>query len=311
MNVLVTGGAGFIGSNLVDLLVDQGHEVVVVDNLTTGRKKNLRPEVPFYEFSIGDPRLGQVATDHSIEVVCHHAAQIDVRKSVDDPVYDASVNILDGLRMLDACRQAGVKKVIYASTGGAIYGEPGAERLPADETTPVRPLSGYGVSKHTFEHYLELYHQLYQLDFTALRYANVYGPRQDPLGEAGVIAIFTDKLLSGQTPTVYGDGHQTRDYVYVEDVCRANLLALEKGSGQIVNIGTGVETSVLELLDQLVEVVGQKPQPKFESARAGEVLRIALDPSKAQNVLSWSPRSNLAQGLEKTVAYQKSLAVNQ
>ncbi|MCA9792992.1 MAG: NAD-dependent epimerase/dehydratase family protein [Candidatus Eremiobacteraeota bacterium] len=308
MNVCVTGGAGFIGSNLVDLLVAQGHQVVVVDDLRTGRRGNLPPGVPFYECSVGAPRVREVLEEHRIEVVCHHAAQIDVRKSIEDPVYDAGVNIVDGLRLLDACRSAKVRKLVYASTGGAIYGDPGVEALPANESTPVRPLSGYGISKHTLEHYLELYRSLYGLGYTVLRYANIYGPRQDPLGEAGVIAIFTDCLLSGKTPRIFGDGKQTRDYVYVGDVCRANLLALTAGDGEMVNIGTAVETSVIDLLDELNRATGQSVEAKFEPARAGEVYRIALDPARAEQVLGWRPEVNLAEGLRKTIEFQRRLA---
>lgn len=307
MNICVTGGAGFIGSNLVDLLVEHGHQVVVIDDLRTGRRGNLRPEVPFYECSVGAPRVRDVLVEHAIEVVCHHAAQIDVRKSIEDPVYDAGVNIVEGLRLLDACRSAGVKKVVYASTGGAIYGDPGIEALPADESTPVRPLSGYGISKYTLEHYLELYRSLYGLAYTVLRYANIYGPRQDPLGEAGVIAIFTDCVLSGKTPRIFGDGQQTRDYVYVGDVCRANLMALTAGDGEILNIGTAVETTVIGLLDELNRATDQSVEARFEPARPGEVYRIALSPARATQVLGWRPEVDLAEGLRKTIAFQRQL----
>lgn len=303
MNILVTGGAGFIGSNLVDLLRSEGHQVLVLDDLSSGRRENLSPDVPFYEMPAGDPRVLEVLERHAVEVVCHHAAQIDVRKSVTDPVHDASINIIQGLGLLENCRRAGVRKIVYASTGGAIYGEPGPERLPATEEAPIKPISAYGVSKHTFEHYLELYRFLHGLDFTALRYANVYGPRQDPLGEAGVVAIFLSRLLAGQAPTIFGDGRQTRDYVFVEDVCRANLLALETGGGEILNIGTGLETSVLDLLSVLTEVLGVTCEPELTVARPGEVFRIALDASRAHRVLGWQPRTSLHEGLARTAAF--------
>lgn len=308
MKTLVTGGAGFIGSNLVDSLVEAGHSVVVVDNLTTGHRHNLRPEATLHALSVDDPALLNLL--QGIEVVFHLAAQIDVRKSVEDPVHDAGINIIAGLKMLDMCRRAGVKKVVYSSTGGALYGEPGAEHLPAGEDTPIRPLSGYGVSKHTFEHYLELYHQLYGLEFTALRYGNVYGPRQDPMGEAGVVAIFCNRILDGKQPIIFGDGKQTRDYVFVKDVCRANLLAMQSGNGQILNIGTGLETSVLDLVEALQAALGQKVEPIFEPARPGEVLRIALDSSRAAQLLGWRAEVTLADGIARTIAFQKSAVPN-
>lgn len=306
MKLLVTGGAGFIGSNLVDALLEAGHQVEVVDNFSTGHRRNMRGDVTYHEMSVGDPQMAGVL--EGVEVVFHLAAQIDVRKSVDDPVHDATINILQGIGLLDACRQAKVRKIVYASTGGAIYGEPGADHLPAKEDTPIRPMSGYGVSKHTFEHYLELYQQLYGIDFTALRYANVYGPRQDPLGEAGVIAIFTERLLSGRQPIIFGDGTQTRDYVYVGDVCSANLAALNAGSGQIYNVGTGRETSVLEVLAALKSATGSDLEARFDPARPGEVQRIALDAGKAARELGWKAQVELEEGMRRTISFQKQMA---
>lgn len=306
MRALVTGGAGFIGSNLVDSLLEAGHSVVVLDNLTTGKRENLNPQAKFVEMSIDDPGVEAVLRENSIEIVFHHAAQIDVRKSIENPRYDATVNILGGITLLESCLAAGVTKMVYASTGGAIYGEPGADHLPAVENTPVKALSGYGVSKYTFEHYMRLFRELHGLQTCTLRYANIYGPRQDPKGEAGVVAIFTDKLLAKEAPTIFGDGEQTRDYVYVGDVCRANLMAAEKLDGGTYNIGTGVETSVLELLKALQDVTDSSDvTAKFEPARPGEVLRIALSAAHAKEHLGWEPQHSLLEGLKATVESHK------
>lgn len=306
MRILVTGGAGFIGSHVADAFLAAGHSVLVVDDLSTGRRENLPSAATFVEASIGDQgRLRQLFEEQQFDVVCHHAAQIDVRKSIEDPAYDASINIVAALRLLELCREFKVGKVTFSSTGGAIYGEPGSDRLPADESTPTAPISAYGVSKRCFEMYLKFYADLWGLDFTALRYANVYGPRQDPLGEAGVVAIFTDRLLSGKAPIIFGDGAQTRDYVYVGDVARANLLALKKGSREIVNIGTGVETDVNELLATLQRSLHTSVEPAFENSRPGEVFRIALDPRRASRVLGWLPQVSLQEGLDRTAEFYK------
>lgn len=301
MKALVTGGAGFIGSNLVDALQVEGYEVVVIDNLSTGRRSNLASTVELWEMGVGDQRLGELMASAGIDIVFHHAAQIDVRRSVSEPEYDASVNILDGIRFLESCVKSGVKKFVYASTGGAIYGEPGPEQLPCTEEAKVAPLSGYGVSKYCFEHYLRLFKDLHGLQTCVLRYANVYGPRQDPMGEAGVVAIFTDRLLKGEAPTIFGDGEQTRDYVYVGDVCRANLCAAKALNGETYNVGTGRETSVLELFEAIKDVTS-RPELKanFEPARLGEVFRIALSPAKAAEGLNWKPEVDLREGLRLT-----------
>ncbi|MGB2885793.1 MAG: NAD-dependent epimerase/dehydratase family protein, partial [Dehalococcoidia bacterium] len=231
MKILFTGGAGFIGSNVVDALIDLGHEVVVVDNLSTGFRQNINPNAKFYQLSIRDKELSEVFEREKPELVNHHAAQIDVRKSADDPISDAEDNILGSLNLITNCVQFGVKRVIYASTGGAIYGE--AQYLPADENHPVNPISQYGISKHTVEHYLYLYSTLYELDYVILRYANVYGPRQNPFGEAGVVAIFATQMLTGKQPTIFGPGDKTRDYIHVSDVTEANILALDRGKNTI------------------------------------------------------------------------------
>ncbi|UCC61207.1 MAG: NAD-dependent epimerase/dehydratase family protein [Dehalococcoidia bacterium] len=306
MKILVTGGAGFIGSNVVDAYIDLGHDVIVVDNLSTGFKRNLNPKAKFHELSIRGKDLSTVFQNERPDVVNHHAAQIDVSKSGDDPIADAEDNILGSLNLITNCVQSGVKRIIYASTGGAIYGE--AEYLPADENHPINPVAQYGVSKHTVEHYLYLYHTLHGIDHVILRYANVYGPRQNPYGEAGVVAIFATQMLTGQQPTIFGSGDKTRDYVHVSDATEANILALERGTNTILNIGTGVETSDQRIFDTLAEVLGYNGSPNYAPVRKGEVYRIALECSKARQELGWSPRLSLKEGIAQTAEYYRDLA---
>ncbi|MCD6310706.1 MAG: NAD-dependent epimerase/dehydratase family protein [Candidatus Eremiobacteraeota bacterium] len=303
MRILVTGGAGFIGSHVVDSYVARGHRVAVIDDLSTGKKENLNPDSEFYHIGIGSPEVEKVFNDFKPDIVNHHAAQIDVRKSVSDPVHDAKINILDAIKLLEHCNNHKVKKFIYASTGGAIYGEP--EHIPCDESHPVRPLAGYGTSKYCFEQYLELYSRLYGLDYTILRYANVYGPRQDPFGEAGVVAIFCGRLLSEKSPVIFGDGEQTRDYVYVGDIAKANLLVLDRGSGMCFNLGTGIQTSVNQIFRQIVKILGSDIKPVYEAPRPGEVMHIALDAGKAKNVIGWEPDVSIEEGLNKTLEFFK------
>lgn len=303
MKILVTGGAGFIGSNIVDSLVEQGHDVVVVDNLSTGFARNLHPKARFYPVSILDTGLAEVFQKEKPEIVNHHAAQTVIVKSVEDPAFDASENILGSLKLLQLCLRFGVKKLIYASSGGAVYGEP--KYLPADEKHPVSPISQYGISKHTVEHYINLYSE--NLDFTVLRYANVYGPRQNPAGEAGVVAIFAGKMLRGEQPTIFGKGDKTRDYIFVGDVVKANLLALDKGSRGIYNIGTGVETSDQEMFDALAEALKYKGSPIYAPYRKGEVQRIYLDCARAQREMGWQAKVSLREGLAQAVGYYRKL----
>lgn len=307
MKILFTGGAGFIGSNVVDALIDLGHEVVVVDNLSTGFRQNINPSAKFYQLSIRDKELSEVFESEKPELVNHHAAQIDVRKSADDPISDAEDNILGSLNLITNCVQFGVKRVIYASTGGAIYGE--AQYLPADENHPVNPISQYGISKHTVEHYLYLYSTLYELDYVILRYANVYGPRQNPFGEAGVVAIFATQMLTGKQPTIFGPGDKTRDYIHVSDVTEANILALDRGKNTILNIGTEVETSDQEIFDTLADVLGYEAPPTYAPVRKGEVYRICLKCSKARQEIGWSPRLSLKEGIAGTADYYRTLAL--
>ncbi|OGB90538.1 hypothetical protein A2625_03215 [candidate division WOR-1 bacterium RIFCSPHIGHO2_01_FULL_53_15] len=300
MKILVTGGAGFIASNIVDAYVAAGHEVAVVDNLTTGKKENLNPKAEFFPLDIRDPRLADAINDFAPDIINHLAAQIDVRKSVSEPIFNAEVNELGTLNLLNATVQSKVGKIIFASTGGALYGEV-AGKSGAAEDHPMEPISPYAITKRSVELYLYAYWKLYGLKFTVLRYGNVFGPRQDPLGEAGVIAIFCGKMQNGEAPTIYGDGKQLRDYIYVGDVAAINLLALEKGENEFFNVGTGVGTSVNELFAVLKELMGFKKDAVYAPPRAGELFRSVLDCGKAAKVLGWRAKTNIRQGLIKTL----------
>ena len=307
MRTLVTGGAGFIGSALVDRLVAGGHEVVVVDDLSSGRLENLADalasgRVHLAETDITGPDLEKVVAEARPEVVYHLAAQIDVRRSVADPLLDARVNVLGTVALARAALDADCRRLVFASSGGTVYGEPDPAALPVDEQHPALVTSPYGVSKRAAEDYLASFAPLYGLEPVSLRLGNVYGPRQDPHGEAGVVAIFCNRLLSGEPVTIFGDGRQTRDYVYVEDVVDAFLAAGERAeaAGARVNIGTGVETSVLDLYAALREVTGFGPDPELAPPRAGELRRIALDCAAAGRLLGWRPKVTLAEGLERT-----------
>jgi UDP-glucose 4-epimerase len=301
--VLVTGGAGFIGSHLVDRLVELGHKVVVVDNLSTGRLRNLSTAVTFSHTDISTPAVNDLFVKEKPEIIFHHAAQASVVESLRDPVRDAEVNVLGSLRMVDNAMRHGVKKFIFASTGGAIYGDP--QYVPCDEAHPVMPLSPYGLAKHVVERYLDLLHQAKDLNYTALRYANVYGPRQDPHGEAGVIAIFSRLMLEGERPKIFGDGDQERDFVYVSDVVEANLLAVDAPPGSVYNIGTSVGTSVNGLFAILKKALGFRWKPDYQPERGGEVFKISLDYTSAHEKLGWSPRVSLEEGLGKTLEYYR------
>jgi len=304
MKILVTGGAGFIGSNVVDAYIEAGYEVAIVDNLSTGKKENLNPKAQFFPLDITDSRLEQVIADFAPKIINHHAAQIDVRKSVEDPVYNAKVNELGTLNLLQAAVRCKVSKIIFSSTGGAIYGEV-SKKSGADENHPQEPISPYAITKRSVEMYLYAYQKLYGLTHTILRYGNVYGPRQDPLGEAGVIAIFCGKMLKGEPPTIYGDGKQLRDYVYVGDVAKANLLALEKGNDQIYNIGTGRGTSVNELFAHLKEIMGFAGEAVYAPPRAGELFRSVLNCRKIRKELGWKAGTGIKKGLRLTLKWYK------
>lgn len=304
MKILVTGGAGFIGSHVVDQYIGLGHEVVVVDNLRTGFRKNVNPKARFAQVDVRSLDLDAVFEEEKPDVVGHFAAQMDVRQSLEDPIFDAQNNVLGTINLLECCVRHQVKKIIYASTGGAIYGEP--EPLPATEEYPTNPLSHYGLSKFVAEEYIRLYKRLYQLDYTVLRFPNVYGPRQNPHGEAGVCAILVALMLDGKTPTLFGHGEPLRDYVYVGDIAKANVLALEKGSGEILNLGSGRGTSVRELYDILSSYLKYEAEPILKPLRAGEVERIFITGSKAQALLGWSPQVGIEEGLRLTADYIKS-----
>jgi UDP-glucose 4-epimerase len=303
---LVTGGAGFIGSNLVDALVARGDQVTVLDNLSTGKRDNLRDALSAgAELEVGDvadaDRVSRLFADRRPELVFHLAAQIDVRRSVEDPAADAVANVLGTIGVLDGALQNGARRVVYTSTGGGLYGD--ADLLPTPEDYPIHPLAPYGQGKYAAEGYCELYARLHGLSTVSLRYGNVYGPRQDVHGEAGVVAIFCGHLIEGRTPTVYGDGRQTRDWVDVSDVVRANLLASESELTGPINIGHGQETSVLDLLSALREVgAGGGLEPQFQPERPGEVRRSCLDVTRARTELGWSPRVELRDGLRTILA---------
>jgi UDP-glucose 4-epimerase len=299
MKAVVTGGAGFIGSHLVDLLVEEGHDVAIVDNLATGRSSNLNPRARMYEEDIDSQRFAEVLRVERPEVVFHQAAQISVKASTDDPVHDARVNVLGLLNALQACAAVGVRKFVFASSG-ATYGE--SVYLPLDEGHPQQPASPYAITKLAGEQYLRYFATSRGLAFTALRYGNVYGPRQSPQGEAGVIAIFTHQLLTGQTPMIHWDGEQVRDYIFVTDVARANLLAAATGDGRTYCIGTGVGTSVNQVFGLICEAVGVMPDPRRGPRRAGDVRAAYFDIRRARGELHWAPEVPLDIGLRHTIA---------
>lgn len=305
MKALITGGAGFIGSHIADLFIENGWEVLIVDDLSSGRIENVNPAAEFFELDIGAPEVTVLLARHKPDVVVHAAAQISVARSVREPAFDARQNITGPLDMLMACVDAGVRKVIFSSSGGTVYGEvPGA---PAAEDAPFNPLSPYGISKMAFEYYLDFFHSQYGLYYTILRYGNVYGPRQDPHGEAGVVAIFAKGMISGKTPTINGDGLFYRDYVYVKDVARANLLAVDRGHNRAYNIGTGVATDVNQIHRLVADSVGFGGPPNHGPARAGDLKRSVLDIARAAAELGWQPEFTLEQGMKLTVDYFRTL----
>jgi UDP-glucose 4-epimerase len=302
MRVLVTGGAGFIGSHVVDRCISAGHDIVVVDNLSTGNRQSVPPAARLAVMDIRSPGLADVFRAEQPDAVIHLAAQAEVRRSVENPLLDADVNIMGSVNLLECSRRFGVRQMIYSSSGGAVYGDTAVLPTPEDQST--RPASPYGVSKLAVEHYLGCWAGLYGIRGVALRYANVYGPRQSPLGEAGVVAIFAHRLLDGERVVINGDGLQTRDYVYVGDVAEANLLALEHGAASgPVNIGTGVETSVVELFEQLRTTVGVTAAAQHGPSKPGEQRRSVLIAARAKHLLGWEPQVPLAEGLRRTVAH--------
>ena len=301
MKILVTGGAGFIASHVVDAFVNAGHDVAIVDDLSTGKRENVNPRARLYVLDLRDSGLAQVFAEWKPDVVSHHAAKASVRESMVEPVLYADVNISGGVKLLEMCRRFGVRKIIYASTGGALYGDP--QYLPADEAHPIGPLDPYGVSKAALEYYLPIYHQQHGVAFTTLRYANIYGPRQDPYGEAGVVAIFSRRMLAGEQAIINGNGEQERDFVYVGDVAQANLLALDRGDGGTFNLGTGIGTSINDLFARLKAITGYTLPDAHGPPKAGEAFKVYLQADKARRELGWQPTVDLDRGLRLTVDY--------
>jgi UDP-glucose 4-epimerase len=307
VKILVTGAGGFVGSHIADAYVEGGHDVVVLDDLSRGRKENINPKCRFHSCDIRDRKaIENIFSAEKPVVVNHHAAQMDVRRGVREPLYDAEVNILGGINLIEAAIANGVRRFLYAGTAGAGYGEP--DRLPVLEDHPINPITPYGISKHTLEHYLFTFRFLYGLDYVVLRYGNVYGPRQSSQGEAGVFAIFSEQMLGGVQPVIYGDGTKVRDYVYISDVVAANVAALEGGTGEIFNISSGVQTSDQEVFDLVRDLLGKSVHPQYAPRRPGEIDQICLDISKAERLLGWKPQISLTEGARRTVAYfQKTI----
>jgi UDP-glucose 4-epimerase len=304
MKILVTGGAGFIGSNITDKYIENGHDVVIVDNLETGRLTNVNPKAKFYQMDIRSPELESVFLDEKPQIVNHHAAQMDVRRSVVDPKYDADVNVLGSLNLLENARKYQVEHIIYSSSGGTVYGEP--EYLPCDEIHPIHPICPYGATKYIFEVYLEMYRFMYDMRYTVFRYPNVYGPRQDPHGEAGVVAIFTGQILKNLPITITGDGKQQRDFVFVGDVAKANVLATENSNDSaIYNLGSATPTDINQIFMALKEITGYPEEARHGPAKLGETRKIYLNADKIKNNLGWQPSVTLMDGLRATVDYFK------
>ncbi len=304
MKILVTGGAGFIGSHISDALLAGGHEVHIIDDLSGGKLENIPAGTAFYELDIRSETASRLVIDHRFDVLIHHAAQMDVRKSVADPAFDADVNIIGFLSLMEAARKSGLQKVVFASTGGAMYGEP--ESAPQDENHPVRPVSPYGIAKFATEKYLHFYNVAYGIEYVALRYGNVFGPRQNPHGEAGVIAIFAERMLKDEPVFVNGSGEQTRDYVYVSDVVQANIAALEHDGSGVFNIGTGIETDVNHLFRQIKTLTGSTIPERHADAKPGEQMRSVLGCDRAANQLGWHPTVSIDEGLGYTVDWFSS-----
>ena len=306
MRVMVTGGAGFIASHLVDALVERGHDVAVVDDLSRGTESNVNPKARLYALDICSESLASVFDEQRPELVFHHAARTSVNHSMLQPIDDARVNILGSLNLLQNCVRTGVGQVVYASTGGALYGNP--EYLPCDEDHPINPLSPYGASKHAVEHYLYLFRTNWNLDYSILRYPNVYGPRQDPFGEAGVVAIFANRMCSGDSVRINGTGQQERDFVNVKDIVQANLAVIGHGGGRIYNLGSGGSISINELFGTMKTLSGYHLEPVYGPALSGEVFKIYLSTDRIEKELGWTPKVSLNEGLMSTIDYHRNLA---
>lgn len=302
MKCLVTGGAGFIASHVVDKLIEKSNKVAVIDNLSTGKKANLNPKAIFYKKDIQSPDISKIFEKEKPDIVFHYAAQIDVRKSVEDPIESAKTNILGSLNILENCRKFGAKKIVFASTGGAIYGE--ANSIPTPESHLAQPISPYGIEKLTIEHYLNFYNKEYGLDYLVLRFANVYGPRQNSKGEAGVVAIFCDELLSNRKVTINGPGNQTRDFIFVEDVVAANILGIDRGG--VFNIGTGIETDINTIFLELKRIFNSGINAAHGPEKRGEQERSCLDCKKAKKMLNWQSKVSIEDGLKRTVKWYEN-----
>jgi UDP-glucose 4-epimerase len=308
VKILVTGAAGFIASHIADAYVEHGHEVVILDDLSRGKRENINPKCRFYQCDIRDRQaVNQIFLNEKPQVVNHHAAQMDVRRGVREPLFDAQVNILGGINLIEAAVANGTKRFIYAGTAGAGYGEP--KEMPVPEGYPMNPITPYGISKHTVEHYLFTFQFLYGMDYVVVRYGNVYGPRQSSQGEAGVFAIFAEQMLAGIQPAIYGDGTKIRDYVYISDVVAANVAALNRGTKEIFNISSGVQTTDQDVFDLVRSLLGASAQPKYVPRRPGEIDRICLDISKAERLLGWKCQVSLAEGAQRTVDFFKQQAL--
>jgi UDP-glucose 4-epimerase len=302
MKTLVTGGAGFIGSNLVDLLIQNDHDVIIIDNLLTGKEANLNGNAKFYNADVRNKLdLDKIFKKENPEIIFHLAAQVDVQKAIKDPYFDAQINILGSLNVLELAKKYNIKKIIYSNSGGAGSGEP--QYLPIDEDHPIKPMSHYGVGKHTAEHYLDVYRELYGLTYTSLRYANIYGPRQDPYGEGGVVAIFSNKLLHNEQPKIFGDGNQTRDFMYVGDVAKVNLLCIDSADNKILNVGTGVEITINDLFNKVKKITKSNLDPIYLDKRPGDIYRSVFNIDKLKRELNYEPRTSLEDGLIKTIEY--------
>ena len=297
--IILTGGAGFIGSHLTDKLIEKGHNVVVIDNLSTGRKENLNPKAKFYEMDICNTDIFKVFQEEKPEIVFHFAAQIDIRKSVKDPIEDAKINILGSLNLIQNCQKIGVKRFIFASSGGSIYGD--TKIIPTPEKHPENPESPYGICKLTIEKYLYFYKKTFDLNYTVLRLANIYGPRQNSKGEAGVVAVFCDKMLKNQEVMINGDGKQTRNFVFVDDVVSAAVMSIEQKESEIYNIGTGKENDINEIFRKIKQLTNSSCEETHVSSKAGEQKRSCLDYSKVRKELNWEPEYSLEEGLEETI----------
>jgi UDP-glucose 4-epimerase len=308
VRALITGGAGFIASHVADAYIAGGHDVAILDNLSRGSSSNVNTRARFYHGDITDAEFVEsVFQKEQPEIINHHAAQMDVRRGVREPLFDASINILGSLNILQSAVAHKTGRIIYVSTAGAAYGEP--REIPVPEDCPINPITPYGITKHTVEHYLFTYRVLYGLNYVVLRYGNVYGPRQSSQGEAGVFAMFCEQMLAGSQPVIYGDGTKIRDYVYVDDVVRANLAAIQRGDGEIFNIASGEETTDLEVFDLVRELLGKSNvRPSYVPRRPGEIDKICLDVGKAKRLLQWTPEVSLRQGATETIKYFQEAA---